>query len=320
MIKVPPKVSAIMAVYNEAEYVSTAIESVLEQTFDDFEFLIIDDGSTDETPEIIEHYAGLDDRITYLPNHSNKGLPASLNKGIEHASGKYIARMDADDISLPRRFEEQAKYLDKRPDAHVVGSYTRLITKNGEFISEKSYPQGGRSPEQLKKQGPCVAHPSVMMRMSSLLHVGSYREPFTYAQDLDLWIRMSRKFGEDFLQIVPEPLIEYRLTPGQYSRNAVTDIYESYAGEYVGSEEKLEERISNEVESRERENNSSRSKMMYHYRVGRHLIDHGKRSRATKYFIVSLLQKPFNPRGWYGIGLVCLPKNLRESVDSYVSG
>jgi glycosyltransferase involved in cell wall biosynthesis len=318
MTETSPKITVVMAVYNEDEYLSTAINSILKQTFEDFEFLIIDDGSTDKTPEIIEHYAEQDNRIRYLANQANKGLPASLNKGIEHASGKYIARMDADDISLPRRFEKQIEYLDSNPSVHVVGSYASLIGKNGECLGKKTFPQGGRNPEGLKREGPRVPHPSVMMRRSSLQYVSGYREPFRYAQDLDLWIRMSRKFGEDFLGIIPEPLIKYRLTPGQYRRRSVISVYRSYVGKYIGREKELNQQISKEVENQQQENDRSNAKMMYHYRVGRFLVDQGIRSQATSHFIHRIFHRPLSLRGWYGIGLVCLPKSLGKHVTTYV--
>jgi len=227
--------------------------------------------------------------------------------------------MDADDVSLPKRLEEQVRQLDSRSELHVVGSYTYLIGMNGELIGERSYPQAGRSPEQLKEQGPGVAHPSVMIRRSSLQRVGNYRKPFTYAQDLDLWIRMSREFGEDFLGIIPKPLLKYRLTPSQYNRNTITDIYESYVGEYIGREKELEAQILKKVEQREQEDSPTKAKMMYHYRVGRLLLDQDSRLQAIRHFISALLTTPFSPRGWYGIGLVGLPKPIRKYVISNVA-
>ena len=315
----PPKVTVVMAVYDEDEYLSIAIDSILKQTFEDFEFLIIDDGSTDRTPEIIERYAEQDGRIRYLANQTNKGLSASLNKGINRASGKYIARMDADDISLPRRFEKQIEYLDSNPDVHVVGSYASLIGKNEELLGKKTFPQGGRNPAGLKQEGPRVPHPSVMMRRSSLQSVSGYREPFRYAQDLDLWIRMSRKFGENFLWIIPEPLIKYRLTPSQYRRRSVSDIYKSYVGEYIGREKQLHQQILKEIGDQQQEYDRSYAEMIYHYRVGRLLLDQGIRSEAAKHFIYAIFHTPLRLRGWYGIGLVCLPKSIARYITTCVS-
>lgn len=307
-----------MSVYNDAEYLSVAIESILQQTFENFELLIIDDASTDSSSDIIKYYAGQDGRIKHLTNQTNKGLPWSLNRGIEQATGRYIARMDADDISLSRRFEKQVEYLDSWPSAHVVGSFIRLIGMNGESLGGKSYPQGGRSPEQLKKQGPLVAHPSVMIRKSSLKQVNGYREPFTYAQDLDLWIRMSREFGEDFLHIIPEPLLEYRLSPNQYTRKSVIDVYRSYVGEYIECEDCLEEEIEKELDSRSQEISSSKTKMRFHYKAGCLSLDQGKRLQASKHFKQLLFHTPFSLHGWYGIGLVFLPKPLRKYIRSRV--
>jgi len=182
-----PTVSVVMAVYNEEKYVSMAIESILEQTFSDFEFLIVDDGSTDRTSEIVDGYAKSDNRVRLLTNKKNMGLPASLNKGIEAARGEYIARMDADDKSLPGRFERQVKYLDSNPETHVIGCQVRVIGANGEYFGYRRFSAGPRSPNEMKQTGPKVAHPSVMMRRSSVISVGKYRESFKYAQDLDLW-------------------------------------------------------------------------------------------------------------------------------------
>ncbi len=309
-------ISVVMSAYNEEEYIQNSINSILNQSITDFELIIIDDCSNDKTVDLIKEFS--DSRISLIQNDTNIGLPRSLNIALGKASGKYIARMDADDISLSNRLEKQAKYLESHPDVHVVGSYTRQIGTNGEFFGVETYPEGGRSVEQLKNQGPGVAHPSVMIRRSSLEHVNNYREPFKYAQDLDLWIRMSREFGKDFLQIIPEPLVEYRLTPSQYSRHSVNDIYESYAGEYLGRETELEDRIKREVKRRKKQHDSSKGEVMYHYRAGRLLLDRQKRSRASKQFLLAIFCSPLSPHGWYGSALACLPRPLQDRIDSYI--
>lgn len=310
-------ISVIMSAYNEEEYVENSINSILEQSVSDFELIIVDDNSSDQTPEIIKRFD--DSRISFIQNEENIGLPASLNVALEEATGAYVARMDADDISLSNRLEKQVAYLESHPHVHVVGSHTRLIGMNGEFLGVKSYPEGGRNEKQLKNQGPGVAHPSVMMRKSSLERVGNYREPFTYAQDLDLWVRMSRKFGEDFLQIIPEPLLEYRITPDQYNRHVVNDIYEAYAGKYIRCETKLENKIKEELNSRGKTTKSSKAEMKYHYKAGQYLLDRGERKRAGKHFLSAIFDSFLSPHGWYGLVLTCLPKNLRDYVISYIS-
>lgn len=126
-----PQISVVMATYNRSEkFLSRSIESILSQTYKDFEFIIIDDGSTDQTAKIVQAYAQKDNRIRFFKNKENRGLIYSLNKGIDLARGKYIARMDDDDISLPERLEKQFKYMEKNPDIALVGTARYLIGYN----------------------------------------------------------------------------------------------------------------------------------------------------------------------------------------------
>ncbi|MCY3864790.1 MAG: glycosyltransferase family 2 protein, partial [Chloroflexi bacterium] len=121
-----PLVSVVMPVYNREIFVAEAIESILEQTFSDFEFVIVDDGSQDRSPEIIRQYERRDDRIRFLAFKQNKGKAAAKNFGIEAAQGQYIAGMDSDDVSLPQRLEKQVEFLRANPDIGVVGTRARL--------------------------------------------------------------------------------------------------------------------------------------------------------------------------------------------------
>lgn len=319
MTETSSKVSVVMAVYDEAESVSTAIESILDQTFEDFEFLIIDDGSTDGTPEIVENYAERDDRIRHLTNETNRGLPASLNRGIEAANGDYIARMDADDRSLPERFERQVEFLNANRDVHVVGCDVRVIGTNGEYFGDREFPRDGRDPDTLQREGPQVAHPSVMMRRTSVRAVDGYRTAFTYAQDLDLWIRMAREYGPQFLYVLPQPLFEYRLSPGKYRRNRVRDVYASYAGKANSEDPPLDERIARAIEQLGEVTNPARERSMYQYTAGRLLLDRGERLRAGRRFLSAVTASPRNLRAWYGCGLLLLPASLRHRVTASLS-
>ena len=125
-----PKISVIMPAYNAEQYISEAIESILGQTFADFEFIIIDDGSSDSTSGIIASYK--DSRIRYFRNEKNLGIVGALNRGLALAAGEYIARMDADDISLPERFQTQCAYMEKHPDVGVCGTAIKVFGKNME--------------------------------------------------------------------------------------------------------------------------------------------------------------------------------------------
>jgi glycosyltransferase involved in cell wall biosynthesis len=303
-----------MAVYNEAQYISTAIESILKQTFEDFEFLIIDDGSSDKTPEIIKYYAERDSRIRHLVNETNKGLPTSLNRGIEAANGEYIARMDADDRSLPERFERQVEFLETNSDVHVVGCNVRVIGVNGEYFGDREFPQDGRDPDTLQQEGPQVAHPSVMMRRTSVRAVDGYRTAFKYAQDLDLWIRMARKYGPQFLYVLPKRMFEYRISPKKFRRDQIKKIYAEYAGEPDRKGTTLDERIAQSVRKIEGDQNQSKMKSMYQYTAGRLLLDQGQRLQAGRRFLSAMAASPKNVRAWYGCGLLMLPVSLRRRV------
>jgi glycosyltransferase involved in cell wall biosynthesis len=200
-----PKISVVMSVYNCEKYIKEAIYSILNQNFGDFEFIIINDGSTDKTREIIEEYK--DERIKVI-NNKNKGLTKSLNEGIELAKGEYIARMDADDISLRERFEKQVEFLDFNTDIYMCGTWAEFIDENGVFLKDFKRPI---TDKEIKKEllfhNPFI-HSSVMIRKSVFDKVGLYNESFRYAQDYELWTRVVAKLKTANL---PEALLKYRV-------------------------------------------------------------------------------------------------------------
>lgn len=182
------RLTVLMSVCNGERYVSEAITSILNQTFSGFEFIIIDDGSTDRTPEILR--SNDDPRIRVIRNDRNIGLTKSLNIGLEHARGELIARMDADDVSLPERLEKQMRFMESHPGFALVGSSAELIDENHRQIGKrcvKQYP--GYSDLLLSNQ---FIHGSVLMRKTVLDEVGKYDEDIRYAQDYDLWLRISK--------------------------------------------------------------------------------------------------------------------------------
>jgi len=187
-----PKVSVIMAVKDGSKYLRQAIDSVLNQTYSDYEFIIIDDDSKDETKNIIQNY--LDPRLRPIQNRRHLGLTASLNQGLILAQGEYIARMDADDISLPERLETQVHYLDCHPEIAVLGTGIRLIDKDGNPIEEVIFP----SDHELIRWNLCfynpIAHSSVMMRKQIIQQVGGYNPKYIRSQDYELWWRVSLEY------------------------------------------------------------------------------------------------------------------------------
>ena len=188
-----PKVTVLMSVYNGEKYLREAVDSILAQTFKDFEFIIINDGSTDKTAEILKSYK--DARIKIVNNDKNIGLTKSLNKGLKMARGKYIARQDADDISFPKRLETQVRYLEEHKSIIAVGTCINRIDDYGETIGSFIFPI---SPIDIRLNllfGRWVfAHGSIMFCNSTINPI-RYDENVLYAQDYDLWLKLSRKFS-----------------------------------------------------------------------------------------------------------------------------
>lgn len=217
MDNLQPKISVILPVYNAEKFVTAAIQSVLNQTYNDFELIIINDGSTDNTENIILSFA--DPRIVYIKNESNLRLIKTLNKGIDKARGKYIARMDADDICLPKRFEKQLEIFESYKGVSIVNIKTLLTDENNQFIFEnKSTVQVGI--EAIKYIQPLknmVSHPGVMVK-ADILKEYKYRDDISceHIEDYELWLRML----EDgyICYTIEEPLLYYRVSSGSINR------------------------------------------------------------------------------------------------------
>lgn len=204
-----PVVSVLMSVYNDALYVEEAIVSILQQNFTDFEFVIIDDGSTDGSSKILEDYAQNDLRIK-LYKQENSGLISALNFGLSVCSGELIARMDSDDVALPNRLLKQCTFMQSNPSLGVLGSDIDLIDGSGMLLRRFCYPKGEKAVNKFIKHGSPVAHPAVMMRKSAVQKVGGYRKAFLHAEDYDLWFRiLEHGYKVDNLD---EVLLRYRQT------------------------------------------------------------------------------------------------------------
>jgi len=208
-IKTMPKVSVIMPVYNGSKYLTEAIDSILRQTFNDFEFLIVDDGSSDNSLEIIRSYQ--DPRIRVIQNPQNLGISASLNNGIFAAQGEYIARMDCDDISLGDRFQKQIDFLDSHPEVIIVGSNMNII---GSLFNQKlRYPLTHDDIVNSMLTSNPMGHPSVMFRRVDVSKLGGYRSMKEWnkvsTEDYDLWLRMVA--ANYRLANLPECLMNYRI-------------------------------------------------------------------------------------------------------------
>ena len=178
-----------MSVYNEKKYLLDAINSILNQTFKDFEFIIIDDGSEESIHKVLTTFT--DDRIKLLTSEKNMGLTASLNKGLFWSSGEYIARQDADDVSELVRLQHQVSYLNKHPEIGVLGTSTTIINERGDEVDEW---EADPNPMESLKTGNRLTHGSVMFRRSIMEDIGKYDYHFKYAQDYEYWLRISKKY------------------------------------------------------------------------------------------------------------------------------
>jgi glycosyltransferase involved in cell wall biosynthesis len=207
--KMDPKISVVMPNYNDAKFLSQAIESILTQTFSDFEFIIIDDGSTDNSWEIIQGYAKKDNRIVALQNEKNLRICKTLNKGIQIAKGEYIARMDSDDVCLPERFEKQIQFMEKDENHKigVCGTNFFIINAGSKRIGVKDFPE---SHDECKKtfwfRNP-FGHNTVLIRKECFDELGNYDDNFIYAEDLELWMRFGQRYE---LHNMQEYLVEFR--------------------------------------------------------------------------------------------------------------
>lgn len=206
------RLSVVMSVYNDAPFVERAVASILQQTWADFEFIIIDDGSTDGSTDILRRLAAGDARIT-LVEQENRGLVASLNRGFAMASGDLIARMDGDDESLPNRFDRQLAFLDKYRDHGVIGAQTVNIDQDGNVVRlTNRYPRSHEALLAALETQLLINHPSAIIRKSVFDRIGGYRAVYRHCEDYDLWLRMSEVTK---LCSVDEVLHRYRVNPGQ---------------------------------------------------------------------------------------------------------
>lgn len=203
-----PRISVVLAIYNGERHLDDAVRSVLGQTFTDFELIIVDDGSTDTTPRLLAAWQQADPRVRVV-RQENRGLSASLNTGVGMATGAYIARQDADDVSMAERFARQASHLDAHPSVAAVGSSASVIDRIGATVGGLTAAVGPEAVRHgLLTLRTTPVHGSMMMRREALQAVGGYRDAFRVGQDYDLWLRLSAHFDLDNL---PEVLYQWRL-------------------------------------------------------------------------------------------------------------
>ena len=210
---VKPFVSVLMSAYNEEDWVGKSIDSVLEQTYDHFEFVIVDDGSTDSTPKILDSYAQRDKRIKVI-HQENTGLTRALNIGLDKCQGEFIARMDANDICLPERFQRQVAFLQSHPDHAAVGTWREEFWPSGKTKVQKLPASHEEIADVMVRYCP-LGHSTSMIR-GDILRDFRYNEEFVTSQDYELWARLIEKFK---LANIPEVLMRISRIEGSVTHS-----------------------------------------------------------------------------------------------------
>jgi glycosyltransferase involved in cell wall biosynthesis len=207
-----PIISVLIPAYNSERYLRAAVQSILEQTYREFELIAVDDGSTDRTTPILQEFAGRDPRVRVI-SRPNTGIAGALNDGLAAARGEFIARMDADDIALPQRFERQLAYMREHPDCVLLGSRVTLVDPYDTPLWDTDQATDHKEIESwlLEARGWALIHPAVMMRTDAVRRIGGYRSDYVPIEDMDLFLRLLDTGGR--LANLPDVLLHYRQHP-----------------------------------------------------------------------------------------------------------
>jgi glycosyltransferase involved in cell wall biosynthesis len=290
-----PIISVVMPVYNAEKYVAEAVESILNQTFSDFEFLIVNDGSSDGSLAILKRYAEKDRRIRLI-SRPNTGLVVALNEMLSKSKGEFLARMDADDIALPDRFARQVEFLQRESDVVCVGGARELIDEEGRTLTYIEDPEHNDRIQELLLAGhSCICHPSAMIRRSALLKVGGYDESMHPAEDLDLWLRLG-EVGK--LANLKDKVVKYRLHQNSASEQNQTLQRNNAqrACERAWQRRGIEGRYENTESWRPGADRTSRHHFMLRY--GWWAFNSGQRQTAIVYGTRAIAALPFAVEGW----------------------
>lgn len=218
----PPRVCVMMPAHNAVRYLEAAIESVLAQDYPAFELLVVDDGSTDGTSEVLARFAARDARVRWLRNERNLGIVATRNRLLAEADAqaKYLAVLDADDVCLEGRLQKQVEFLERHPDHAAVGCHTLIIDDQGRPVGERRYPTSNAQLRGVMTRYNPLAQSAVMLRRSALDAVGHYDPRYPRCQDYDLWLRLASRFP---LANLDEALVGYRVSQTQGKRTHLTE-------------------------------------------------------------------------------------------------
>jgi len=287
--------SVLTTVYNAEKYIQAAVESILNQTYADFEFIIINDGSTDGTLALLEGFAVQDKRIRLI-SRENKGLVASLNEGLELVNTPLIARMDADDIAMPNRLEEQVAFLKLNPDVVVVGGSVIIIDDEGRELTSLSPAKDDATLQDYAIRGHCpIDHPAAMIRTEVIKMQGGYRPDFYPAEDLDLWLRLA-EVGK--LANLGSVVIKYRFLDNSISSTLAEKQF--LAAKRACHDACKRRKISDSFDATNdwRANNTNKSRYLFTLKFGWWAFNYKNKTAAIYYGKKAVKLCPFNKESW----------------------
>lgn len=302
----PVLVSVVMSVYNTEAYLKESIDSILNQTYKNFEFIIINDGSTDKSLAIIQSY---NDRRIVVLNQKNTGLAKALNNGIAIASGKYIARMDADDIAMPNRLDLQVAFLESNADYVIVGSNAAFIDVNGEYLYTSKFPITNEQMALTLPLSPFF-HSSTMFQKKGFEECNGYNEEIKhYFEDRILWNKMA-KLGK--LYNIDIALIKYRIVPTGISNRSkkMGAIFNEICNKII-STDKVDDKDVIILESITERLPVNQKLANYYLRLGKIYLEYNfNRRKAFKNLFYSLRYDLFNKITWFNLFLALMPISL----------
>lgn len=291
----PPLASVVLPVYNGERYLAEAIDSILAQTWRDFELLLLDDGSQDQTWPIIESYCAKDKRCRGI-SRENRGLVATLNEGIALSRGEFLLRMDADDIALPQRFEQQIRYLQENPECVALGCRFILIDPEslpimemGHCLSHEQIDEGNLSGE-----GSFMCHPGTALRAAVVKDIGGYREEFRHAEDVDFFLRLA-EVGK--LANLPDVLLAYRQHPQSigYAKRA-EQVRSTWLAVNAAYQRRKNGAPKSKILEADTENPPDLAEI--HAKWAWWALSAGNVATARKHAWISLRSSPFKPATW----------------------
>lgn len=317
-------ISVVMGVYNGGQLINKTVESILSQTFGDFEFIIVDDGSTDDSAERLDEYSRADDRVTVI-RQKNSGLTSALITGSNRVRGTFLARQDVGDVSLPTRFDQQLQYLNEQPDVVAVGSGYRRIGPEGEYLGQQVRRLTPRQvTDAFLSDGTGIPHTVALIRSDAFRLAGGYRKPFRFAQDSDLWYRLCQ---QGLLAEIDDCLFDWGIDVGGISASN-----RSRQQQLAGLARRaydLRVRGEDDASILDQANDASWSERMEdnlppqtdsaaaaEFFIGSQLYAL-RDARCRRYFHSALRRRPFWPKAWVKLALSYISASRQDASENF---